>query len=73
MLSCYLSVENQDITVEAFNSISRSLDHMLNINNLADFRLNELSHTTFMYIFKEPNFNFRHVRLCDLNIPGVNG
>ena len=31
------------------------------------FRLNELPHT--IYIFKDSNFNFRYVRLCDLDIP----
>ena len=34
---------------------------------LTHFRLNKLPHTIYL---EESSFNFRHVRLCDLDIPG---
>ena len=36
------------------------------VDSLTNCRLNELPHTQYM---EDSNFNFRYVRLCDIDIP----
>ena len=58
----------QEYSADDINRRHFQMQFFLALQGLSHCRLNELSR----YILENPNFDFRYVRLCDLDIPREN-
>ena len=64
-----LSRENQADIIEAFNSTSRYLDDLLNIQGLTNQKKNPLAHWASKFFFHLPSSNSYLPRICAAQIP----